>query len=282
MFNKIKAFELALHNGIEPRSGKQLGLKTGDPRNFKSYEELYNAYLKQVENMVNIFKITWQLSQQIRSEIFTLPFASIMVDDCIDKGKGFLQGGMRFPWLKGDYADVGHQNVADGLTAIKKLVFEDKKLTMDELLGALDVNFEGQENIRQMLISAPKYGNDDDYADDIFNAVSLDSTRIMAQPDLYGKPMHIGRGGASQHYWAGNTISALPDGRKAWEPTADGALSPTQGMDTHGPTAVFLSATKVNQMEYAMTTLLNMKVMPSMMRTQRGYAQSAIPDQDVF
>ena len=210
-----------------------MGLKTGDIRNFKSYDELYQAYLKQLDNMVDIFKKTWQLSQQIRSEIFTMPYASLTVDDCIERGTGFLQGGMRYPWLKGDYADVGHQNVADSLTALKKLVFEDKQITMDELLKALDANFENKEEIRQMLLSAPKYGNDDDYADDIFNAVSLDSSRIMAQPDSYGKPMHIVRGGASQHYWAGTTISALPDGRKAWQPTADANLSPTQGADTN-------------------------------------------------
>ena len=270
MFNKIKAFELALHNGIEPRSGKLLGLQTGDIRSFKSYNELYQAFLKQVEYMVDIFKKTWNLCQQMRAEIFTLPYASLTIDDCIETGNGFLQGGMRYPWLKGDYADVGHQNVSDSLTAIKKLVFEDKRITMDELLNALDADFEGKEALRQMLISAPKYGNDDNYADDVFNAVSLDASRIMAQPDMYGKPMHICRGGASQHYWAGNTISALPDGRKAWQPTADANLSPAQGMDTHGPTAVLLSATKVNQMEYAMTTLLNMKVMPSTIRTKEG------------
>ncbi len=270
MFNKVKAFELALHNGVEPRSGKRLGPETGDPRDFASYDDLYVAFLGQLEHMVEVFTKVWRLAQQIRGEIFAMPFAALTVDDCIGKGKGLLQGGMRFPWLKGDYADVGHQNVADGLTAIKKVVFDEKKVTMAELLEALNANFEGKEKLRQMLLSAPKYGNDDEYADEVFNAVSLDASRIMAQPDLYGKPMHIARGGASQHYWAGNTISALPDGRKAWEPTADANLSPVQGMDTHGPTAVLLSATKVNHLEYAMTTLLNMKLMPSLLATREG------------
>jgi pyruvate formate-lyase/glycerol dehydratase family glycyl radical enzyme len=273
LFNKVKAFELALHNGVEPRSGKQLGLKTGNPRNFKFYDELYNAYLKQLEYLASIFFKVWRMAQQIRSEIYYLPYASILLDDCIEKGEGYIQGGLRYPWLKGDFGDVGHQNVADGLTAIKKLVFENKKITMDDLLNALNLNFEGKEDVRQLLLSAPKYGNDDDYADDIFNQVTNDSLRILAQPDFYGKASYITRGGAAQHYWAGNTISALPDGRKAWEPTADANLSPVQGMDSKGPTAVLLSATKINHQEYAMTTLLNMKIMPTLLRTKEGIRQ---------
>jgi pyruvate formate-lyase/glycerol dehydratase family glycyl radical enzyme len=272
-FNKAKIFELTLNDGIDPMSGKQLGLKTGDPRNFKSYEELYNAFLKQVEYMVEIFVKRVKMMKQISPEFFANPLLSILQDDCIEKGKDLLQPGvLRYPWLNGgDYSDIGHQNVADGLTAIKKLVFEEKKLSMGDLLDALKVNFAGKEDIRRMLLSAPKYGNDDDYADDIFNAVSLDTTRIMAKPlSLYGKPMHNVRGGASQHYWGGKTVGALPDGRKAWEPTADANLSPVQGMDTKGPTAVFLSASKVNHQEYAYATLLNMKIMPTILKTKEG------------
>jgi formate C-acetyltransferase len=210
------------------------------------------------------------LTQQVRREVYSIPFGSIMVDDCIERGKGILQGGMKYPWLKGDYADVGHQNVADGLTALRHLVFERQVLSMDEVLTALKDDFEGHEEVRRLLRGAPKYGNDDDYADEMFNRVTNDTMRIMAQPDLYGKPMYIIRGGASQHYWAGNTLAALPDGRKAWEPTADGNLSPVQGVDTHGPTAVLLSATKTNHTETAMTTVLNMKVMPSLLATTNG------------
>jgi pyruvate formate-lyase/glycerol dehydratase family glycyl radical enzyme len=272
-FNKVKIFELTLNDGVDPSTGKQLGLKTGDPRNFKSYEELYNAFLKQVEYFVEIVVKGLKIMRQIPLDFSANPLVSILLEDCIEKGKDLLQPGvLRYPWLNGaDYADIGHQNVADGLTAIKKLVFEEKKLSMGDLLDALKVNFAGKEDIRRMLLSAPKYGNDDDYADDIFNAVSLDTTRIMAKPlSLYGKPMHNVRGGASQHYWGGKTVGALPDGRKAWEPTADANLSPVQGMDTKGPTAVFLSASKVNHQEYAYATLLNMKIMPTILKTKEG------------
>jgi pyruvate formate-lyase/glycerol dehydratase family glycyl radical enzyme len=269
--NTPKLFELALHNGIDPLTGKRMGPETGDPRTFKTYEELYDAFLKQCEYAANIGHKNCLLSVQVRRQFCSYPFTSILVDDCIKKGKDYYHDGVRYPQMCCDYVAIGHQNVADGLTAIKKLVFEEKKLTMPEILDALLVNFEGKEKLRQMLLTAPKYGNDDDYADEQFNNVSNDVCRIMAQHrETHGYPRWVMRGGGSGHYAAGLVIGALPDGRKAFEPTADGNLSPVQGMDVKGPTAVLLSATKVNQTEYAMTTLLNMKIMPSMVQTKEG------------
>ncbi|MFC1929049.1 pyruvate formate lyase family protein, partial [Chloroflexota bacterium] len=261
-FNPPKAFELALNNGIDPRTGKQLGPATGDPRNFRSYEELYDAFIKQFEHAAKIATSIARVGIQARNELYRQPFASILMNDCIKKGKDMLEGGLRYPQLRSSWSYVGHQNVADGLTAIKKLVFDDKKLSMAEILDALAVNFEGKEELRQMLLAAPKYGNDDDYADDIWNEVSLDTGRILTQQrDLEGYPMYINRGGASGHWWAGKCTGALPDGRKAWEATADANISPAQGRDVKGPTAVILSATKVNQLEHAMTAVFNMKIM---------------------
>ncbi|MFC1934573.1 pyruvate formate lyase family protein, partial [Chloroflexota bacterium] len=254
IFSTPKVFELALNNGIDPRTGKQLGPATGDPRSFISYEELYNAFIKQLEYLVELAAEVARVAIQARAELFRQPFVSTLMNDCIKKGKDFLQGGLRYPQVMLAWALVGHQNVSDGLTAIKKLVFDEKKLSMAEILDALAVNFEGKEELRQMLLAAPKYGNDDDYADDIFNEVSLDVGRIMTQQlDLEGYPMFINRAGASVHWWAGKYVSALPDGRKAWEATADANMSPVQGRDVKGPTAVILSATKVNQLEHAMS-----------------------------
>ena len=272
MFNKVKAFELALNNGIDTRTGKQLGPATGDPRNFKTYEELYDAFIKQLEHAVHLFYKIYQVFMGRRGELYSNPFISMLQDDCIKTGKNEQQlGGARYPQLHADYADVGHQNVADSLTAIKKLVFEEKKISMTELLDALAVNFEGKEELRQMLLTAPKYGNDDDYADNTFNEVTSDTMRIMAKPlDWAGYPLYILRGGGSGHYYGGITVGALPDGRKAYVAVADGNLSPVQGMDIKGPTAVILSATKINHTEYAMTTLLNMKIMPAVVQTKEG------------
>ncbi|MFC2004271.1 pyruvate formate lyase family protein, partial [Chloroflexota bacterium] len=270
-FNTPKVFELALNNGVDPRTGKQLGPATGDARNFKSYEELYDAFIKQVEHLAELGARVYRVGVQARSELFRQPFTSILMDGCIKKGKDFHQGGVRYPQIRPSWTHIGHQNVSDGLTAIKKLVFDDKKLSMAEILDALAVNFEGKEELRQMLMAAPKYGNDDDYADDIWNEVSLDIGRIQTQQrDLEGYPMYICRGGGSGHWWAGKYVGALPDGRKAYEATADANISPVQGMDVKGPTAILLSATKVNQLEHAMNALLNMKIMPTVVRTREG------------
>ncbi|MFC2004556.1 pyruvate formate lyase family protein, partial [Chloroflexota bacterium] len=271
MFNTPKVFELALNNGIDPRTGKQLGPATGDARSFRSYGELYDAFIKQLEYAVELGAKVARVGIQARSELFRQPFVSILMNDCIKTGKDYIQGGLRYPQVQLEWVHIGHQNVADGLTAIKKLVFDDKKLTMAEILDTLAVNFEGKEEVHQMLLSAPKYGNDDDYADDIWNEVSLDIGAIQTQQmDLAGYPMYLGRGGASIHWWAGKCTGALPDGRKAWEATADGNMSPVQGRDVKGPTAVLLSATKVNQLEHAMCALLNMKIMPTVVKTREG------------
>jgi pyruvate formate-lyase/glycerol dehydratase family glycyl radical enzyme len=273
-FSTPKIFEIFLNNGIDPKTGKRLGPATGDLRNFSSYDELYSAWLKHFEFFAELAYKIYQVFILARAEYTSYIFTSILLDDCIKKGRGYEQGGARYPQMDVGFVPIGHQNVADGLTAIKKLVFEEKKMTMGELLDALDANFEGKEEIRQMLLTVPKYGNDDDYADETFNQLSLDVTRIMSQyPDWEGYPMAVMRGGGSGHFWGGVTVGALPDGRKAYEATADGNLSPVQGMDTKGPTAVILSATKVNQTEYALTTLLNMKITPSILNTREGISK---------
>jgi pyruvate formate-lyase/glycerol dehydratase family glycyl radical enzyme len=272
--NKVKAFELALNNGFDPITKKQLGPETGDPRSFNSYSELYGAFINQLKHQVKIAAKLYRAGEQARAELYCHPFNSVLINDCIKKGKTYDEGGSRYPQISPTFTDIGHQNVADSLTSIKKLVFEGKKITMAELLDALAANYEGYEEIRQMVLNAPKYGNDDDYADEIFNAVSLDAGRIMSEPhDITGYPILVGRGGGSGHYWAGLTLGALPDGRKAFEATADAALSPVQGMDTKGPTAVILSATKVNHMEYASSTVMNMKIMPSTVQTREGISK---------
>jgi pyruvate-formate lyase len=267
--NKFKQFELALHDGVDPGSGKRVGPATGDPRDFKSYEELYKAFMTQVEAQTEVLHRLCRVAWQFKSEVYQLPYASLLTNDCIAKAKDMLAGGIRYPSLRGDFADVGYQNIADSLTALKKLVFEEKTLTMAEVLEALELNFEGKDAIRQMLLRAPKYGNDDDYADDVFNQVCHDVMAVQSTPDLWGKKFYVNRGGTA-NYFSGMKVGATPDGRKAWEPTADANLSPMRGCDTNGPTAVILSATKMDHMENSLGGVLNMKLMPSLLETKAG------------
>lgn len=270
-FGLAQIFQLTLNNGIDPRTGKQLGPATGDPRNFSSYDELYTAFKKQVEYFVELIGKVHRLLWQERAGRYSLPFFSALMGDCIDKGLDYMAGGCRYPQLYYGFHDRGHQNVADSLAAIKKLVFEERKIGMAELLEALAVNFEGKEKLRQMLLAAPKYGNDDDYVDGIFNDLSLWSQRRMAQErHPLGVNQRVIRGGATKHYYYGKTLGALPDGRKAGEPLADGSLSPMRGVDLKGPTAVINSATKINHLEIVTNTLFNMKVSPGILETREG------------
>lgn len=267
-----KILELTLNNGVDPKSGKQLGLSTGDARNFSSFEELYEAFKKQDEYFIGLIASYHRLFWQARNKCYSLPFNSALIDDCIIKGKNFFAGGSRYPQLYWGIKDRGHQNVADSFVVIKKLVFEEKKISMDRLLKALKANFEGDENeVRRMCLAAPKYGNDDDYVDDIFNDFALWSQRrIDQEKHALGVKMRSGRGGATTHALLGKTIGALPDGRKSGEPLADGSLSPMRGADLKGPTAVINSASKINHTEEASYTLFNMKIMPSLLKTQNG------------
>ena len=270
LFNKNKMFELALNNGVDPRTGKQVGIKTGDPRQFKSYQECYDAFINQYKFFMEKSNKFMRLVSSALKTFVSFPYCSMLTDDCIKRGKGIYQGGPRF---QADISilDSGLQNVGDSLAAIKKFVFDEKKISMDELLNAMAVNFKGKEELRQLLLTAPAYGNDDDYTDDIFNAISWDTGKIATDYRYYsGMPTILFRGGATQHFWAGQVVGAMPDGRKAYEPLADGILSPAQGKDVKGPTAVLLSATKMNHLEHAVATLHNVKISPSTLRTREG------------
>ncbi|MBI2958325.1 MAG: hypothetical protein HYY32_05720, partial [Chloroflexi bacterium] len=269
--NTAKIFELTLSNGVDPRTGKRLGIATGDPKTFSSLEELYNAFKRQFEYFVDVSAKSLRLYWLVRNQSYSLPFTSALTDDCISRGMDHAAGGARYPQLQKGLCDKGHQNVADSMAAIKKLVFEEKKISMPDLLEAMSANFEGREAMRQMLLSAPKYGNDDDYVDEIFGEVSLWTQRRMVEEmNVLGTNTSTGRGGVTQHLYYGKTVGALPDGRKAWEPLADGSLSPMRGMDVNGPTAVIKSATKVNHTEVGRNSLFNMKISASSMQGEEG------------
>ncbi len=272
-FNLAKVFELTLNNGVDPRTGKQLGLATGDPRGFSSFNELYDAFKKQFDFLLDLTAKDARLTWQVRREYYSLPFSSALTDGCMSKGMDQTAGGVRYLQFYWSFRERAHQNTADSLTAIKKLVFEEKKISMADLLDACVHNFEGdgREQIRQMCLAAPKYGNDDDYVDEIFSDLSLwIQRRIYQEKNPLGANLTTGRVGGTLHYAFGKTVGALPDGRKAWQPMADGFLSPMRGMDVKGPTAVINSATKVNHTEVASGALFNMKIPGTILQNRQG------------
>ncbi len=165
VINLLKALEVTLHNGYDPFTGKLIGIQSGEFKDFESFEDLWNAYKKQVEFFVDLMAQQEELEYKIAGESAPFLFMSLLYDDCIEKGKGIFQGGIRY--LGGTLETYGNTNTADSLTSIKNLIFEKKKIDKPELLNALDSNFEGLEELRKKLLSEPKYGNDNEQADDM-------------------------------------------------------------------------------------------------------------------
>jgi pyruvate formate-lyase/glycerol dehydratase family glycyl radical enzyme len=274
--NMAKVLEFVLHNGCDPRSGKQIGLATGDPRQFSSIEQILQAFKRQVDYFFNKASKMSQVLYAVDIANYRTPFCSAILGDCISRGMDSRKGGVRYPEFITHVSDRSLQNVADSLAAIKKVAFEDKRLNMAELLDAINQNFEGNEALRRTLLAAPKYGNDDDYVDNIFNELSLWlQDRIGREKTPFGTRLWQGRTGATVHWMLGRTTGALPDGRKSGEPLADGFLSPGQGRDTKGPTAVIMSATKANHNYNSVAALMNMKFDRNMLSNETNRSKFA-------
>lgn len=259
-FNLTKVLEITLHNGIDPRSGKQIGLKTGDPRSFNSFEELMQAYKKQ-ENFFAETKVKGNnVIERIIANNITAPFLSTIIDDCIANGRDYNRGGARYntTYIQG----VGTGSLTDSLTAMRYHVFDNKTVSMDAFLKAVEADFVGHEDFRNELLNkTPKYGNDDDYADqhlsDIFE-IFYDS--INGKPNTRGGHHRINLLPTTSHVYFGSVILATPDGRKAGVPLSEG-ISPVQGADRNGPTAVLNSAAKIDHIRTG-GTLLNQRFAP--------------------
>lgn len=247
--NQAKILELTLHNGFDHRTGKQLGLKTGDVTKFKSMDEFIEAFYKQedyfCEKLRMHYFIWWSVEQE-HSPMSGLR-AAMLYEDCIPAGMCSREGAARYPVCRASWiGDRGMTDIADSLAAIQHLVFDEKKVTMAELLEAMKNNWEGKEELRQMCLNAPKYGNDEDLPDDLFGELMLGTQRIMqSRPDPFTgeKPM-LFKGAASGHTTQGKSVGALPNGRVAYTPLNDAASSAMPSMDVSGPTALINSATK--------------------------------------
>ena len=267
-FNIPKVFQLTLYNGYDNQSKKQLGLKTGDPRKFKSYEELWDAFAKQLHHMADIKVRGNNVIEKLYAQYMPAPCLSIVTNDCIKKGKDYNNGGSRYNtrYIQG----VGIGTITDCLAAIKYNVFDNKKFTMAELLDAMDDDFVGHEKILNLVMNkTPKYGNDDDYADDIMQDVfRLYRDEITGRPTMSGGQYHVDMLPTTCHIYFGEVIGATANGRRANKPVSEG-ISPEKFADTHGPTAVIKSCAK---MDHCSTggTLLNQKFTPSAIAGETG------------
>ncbi len=267
-FNLPKILELTLYDGLDPHTGKQLGPHTGAPVSFKTFEDLMAAYKTQLNYFIDIkIKGNTTIEHLYASEM-PAPFLSLLINDCIDRGLDYHNGGARYntSYIQG----VGLGSITDELSAIRYQVFDRKSISMIELLEILSLNFKGHENLQQILVNkTPKYGNDNDYPDQIMQAIfELYFSAIDGRPNARGGKYHINLLPTTCHVYFGSVLGAMPDGRLAGKPLSEG-VSPVQGADRLGPTAVLLSVAKMDQLRTG-GTLLNMKFTPDLLKDAAG------------
>ncbi|MFC1971121.1 pyruvate formate lyase family protein, partial [Chloroflexota bacterium] len=269
--NGAKIFELVLYNGFDPRSKKQLGLKTGDPRTFTGIEDWIEAWKKQWEYLYGVLNTVSRVGKNSQLECYDLPFASAMSVDCIKNGRTMAKGGCRYPQFLQNPGIRVYADVADSLTAINKLVYESKKLTIDEIMEACASDFEGEkgERIRDILRAAPKYGNDNGEPDGMYRRLQDWVVKLVRSSKGYlGFNRHYQGLGAALHFRHGLYTGALPNGHKAGHPLADGAISPVSGCDTSGLTATLASAGKLLDWNLVNSAIFNQKMPKSLLTTR--------------
>ena len=265
--NVPKILELALNNGRDQQSGRQVGPLTGDPRTFSCFHDLYAAFVKQLEWVVDLKIRVNNYIERMYAMHSPAPFLSVVIHDCIEKGQDYYNGGPRYNTNYIQCCGIG--TVTDCLSAIKTHVFDAGALSMDQLLTALTDNFRGHEALRLKLWNkTPFFGNDDDRADTIMRRV-YDSlfTTIDGRPNTKGTTYHLNMLSTTCHVYFGKMLGASANGRLSGQPLSDGT-SPSHGADRHGPTAVVKSLSKMDQVKSG-GTLLNQRFLPDVLKSDQ-------------
>ncbi|MBN2012035.1 glycyl radical protein [candidate division KSB1 bacterium] len=270
-FNLPKVLEITLNNGTDPRTGKRIGIETGDAESFKTFDELYLAFEKQLTYFIDVKVQGNNIIERIYETFMPAPFLSLLIQDCIRSGKDYHAGGARYntSYIQG----VGLGTVTDAFSAIRFHIFEKQTITMKELLMILHENYEGYERIRQLFMNkTPRYGNDDDAADNIMRHIfETFFTAVDGRKNMKGGTYHINLLPTTVHVYFGSITGATSDGRKAGQVLSEG-VSPVQGMDRNGPTAVLHSVSKMDHLRTG-GTLLNQKFTPQLLANESGIAK---------
>ena len=263
--NLAKCLELALNDGKCLLTQKQMGPETGDPKQFKTIDEVLEAFRKQVEFFINHLVIYDNIIDQMHAEIAPVPLYSILTRDCLKNGMEFNHGGARFNFTSP--LGVGPVTTGDSLAAIDKVVFEDRTLSMEQLIEALKEDFEGKEDLRQMLINrAPKFGNDNDRVDGLCNEVlKIFCDTLRKYKNMRNGPFIGGLYYLTANIPFGKRTAATPDGRKSGEPLNDGGISPVHGRDKAGFTAVAKSIGKLDNQRVPHGLILNQRLHPTLL-----------------
>ena len=270
-FNLAKILELTLYNGYDPRLNLQLGPKTGDPSGFRTFEDLMKAYHTQLRYFIDIKIKGNMIIERMFASQLPAPFLSLIIDDCIANARDYNDGGARYntSYIQG----VGIGSLTDSFTALRYHVFDHQTITMKEFIEILKNNFSDSHEFRyQLIYNTPKWGNDDDYADQHASGVfELFFQEIDGRPNTRGGAFRINLLPTTSHVYFGSVIGALPDGRKSGEPLSEG-ISPVQGADHKGPTAVLRSASKLDHLRTG-GTLLNQKFSPSFFNSDEAISK---------
>ena len=271
--NTPKILEITLHNGIDPVTGKKLGLETGDPRTFTTFEQMYDAWHKQMVYFVNMKLAVNNYIERMFSLYAPATFLSLFIDDCIVKGKDYYSGGARYNTTYIQCTGLG--TLTDCFTTMKKHIFEDHRFTMDELLHAIEGNFVGEEKFRQYIVNhTPFFGNDDEYADSIAVRIYDDLVdAIEGRPNTRGGKTQLNMLSTTCHNYFGSVCQATPNGRFAKFAISDGT-SPSHGADSQGPTSVIKSLGKLDQTKSG-GTLLNVRFVPNLMKREEDLKKLA-------
>ena len=267
-FNLPKILELTLNDGFDKRTGKQIGLKTGTATDYRTYEELFAAYKAQVQHFMRIKLTGNNIIERIFMKYMPVPFLSVLIEDCIRNGKDYMCGGARYnsSYVQG----VGLGSITDMLTALRYHVYDKKTIAMETMEKALANDFKGFEELQyQLVYHTPKYGNDDDYADEQeVQVFDMYYDVLSGHKSPRGADYRVNMLPTTCHVYFGKVTGATPDGRNAWKVLSEG-ISPVQGADTNGPTAVIRSAAKIDHIKTG-GTLLNQKFTPSLLSTEDG------------
>lgn len=267
-FNTPKILEIALNDGVDPLTGQQLGPKTGDPRRFDSFDQLYDAFERQLQHFVELKIGVNQMIERMFARHMPAPFLSVFIADCIDKGRDYYDAGPRYNTTYIQCCGIG--TVTDSLSAIKTHVFDTATVTLDALLIALNRDFRDDEPLRLKLANkTPRFGNDDDRADILMQRIYDSLFRVIdGRPNTKGGRTHLNMLSTTCHVYFGSKLGATPDGRKAGLPESDGT-SPSHGADRNGPTAVCRSLGKMDQVKSG-GTLLNQRFLPQVLEGEAG------------
>ena len=268
-FNLTKILELTLNNGFDKRSNRQVGPETGYAADFKAFDDLISAFRSQVKFFADVKIRGNNVIEKTFARWLPVPFLSLLLEDCIANGRDYNNGGARYntSYIQG----VGLGTIADALTSIRYNIYDEKKYTWKELNEALDTDFTGHDELRYDLIyNTPKYGNDDDYADQqAVTVFEIYYDSVNGRPSTRGGVHHINMLPTTSHVYFGSVTGATADGRKAFTPLSEG-ISPTQGADNQGPTSVIKSASRIDHLRTG-GTLLNQKFSPQFFEDEESY-----------